>query len=329
MSRVDAVWKAVIPFVAALGVLIAGEAIFRIVETRLSGNIDHMIHAPAILHQFASGSDGGHSEKILVMGNSLTHNGVDTELLKSEWSAARGGDVEVFRYTPDGTFSWDWYCMTSILRQMENPEIDHVVLGFAWHLLADQRQPEPSRLGGYLCPTSEISALYRFGMRDSAELGEFLMAKGFHLYASRDAVRHGILSRLVPDYEEVTQELLGTTGRDAGKESTEHSGQVLTYRIFRKLIENLKVSGARITLVAMPETNPYTVDPEVLFLANDLGVEFLDYRLLPNITPDSFKDPIHLNRDGAGILTRKLSSDLFSAVHAGPAMSFEGKHALQ
>jgi hypothetical protein len=271
----------------------------RLTGSRLSGNLAHVEAIPEII------AEAGRPERrtMLVLGNSLTNNGVAPDVVN-----ARLSDMTVAKVTPDATGLWDWQCLLDHqLIERQNLQFDTVVIGFAWHLLSDQSRVDASRLGSLYCDLSDLGRARDIGLRNSGDIGEFVAAKLLRSYALRDTLRNRFFQIAVPHYIQFTQ---ATNSARAG--ATEQPAQSVqyTYETFSGLLSRLKSKGTRVIAVAMPVREAYDLDPTLRALADRGMLELIDLRKLPGIESQHYLDGIHLNTTGQQILSRALAEDL-------------------
>lgn len=284
---------------ALLGALLSLDGALRIFGHYLSGNLAHIRSIPAIVAAQTAPANPG--ESVLVLGNSLTNNGVD---------AARLGELiaisRIAKVTPDATSFWDWQCVLD--NQVIEPAAQYpfVVLGFAWHQLSDNSQAYPSRLGAFFCRLSDLRRPGAIGLRNSGDIGEFITAKLFRTYAIRDTLRNRALAALIPDYQQFTQEGNARAGETGGGLPAER----YTYASLESLAARLRENGSRLVVVAMPVRESYALDPGLTALADAGSIHLFDYRTLTGVGPGSFEDSMHLTRGGQRVLTAQLAADL-------------------
>lgn len=273
----------------------------RLTDSRLSGNLAHVEAIPDIV------SEAGDPQRrsLLVLGNSLTNNGVAPNVV-----TARLSNLAVAKVTPDATDLWDWQCLLDHqVIEPQNVQFDTVVIGFAWHLLSDQARVDASRLGSLYCELGDLGRAGGVGLRNSGDIGEFLTAKLLRSYALRDTLRNRFFQISVPHYIEFTQVNNAARGGGATEKPTAQSAQY-TYETFLGLVTRLKSEGTRVIAVAMPVRQAYDLDPELRALTERGAFELIDLRQLPGIEPEHYLDGIHLNTTGQQILSRALAEDL-------------------
>ncbi|MET0533088.1 MAG: hypothetical protein ABW171_02595 [Steroidobacter sp.] len=289
---------------ALLALLALVDIGLRLTDSRLSGNLAHVEEIPEIV-----GAAGQPDRKaLLVLGNSLTNNGVAPEVV-----SARLPNVSLAKITPDATGLWDWQCLLDHqVVERSDVQFDTLVLGFAWHLLSDQSRVDASRLGALYCQMGDLGRASHIGLHNSGDIGEFLAAKVLRTYALRDTLRNRLFQVGVPSYIEFTQT---TNAAGAGAGAAEKSAQATeavkyTYETFTALLNRLKSKGTRVIVVAMPVRQDYELDSQLISLHDRGALEVVDLRKLPGIGPTHYLDGMHLNPTGQQILSRALADHL-------------------
>lgn len=275
----------------------------RLTDARLSGNIAHVEEIPQLL------ADAGRPEQqsLLLLGNSLTNNGVSRQIVTEALPS-----LALAKVTPDATGLWSWQCLLDH-QVIERPDVqfDTVVIGFAWNLLSDQTRSNASRLGGLYCNWSDLTRVHGIGLKNSGDIGEFITAKVLRTYALRDTLRNRFFQYAIPYYIEFTQANNNAGAPGAGDPSAELRQQPThTYRTFTGLVERLKAKGTRVIVVAMPIKQPYELDPHLRELADRRVIEMIDLRATQGIEAAHYLDGIHLNAAGQQILSRALAEEL-------------------
>jgi len=283
-----------------LACLIAADCALRLVDARLSGNIAHIESIPALVSSVATSEE----RSMLIVGNSLTNNGVDEKLLTEHLS-----NISLAKVTPDGTGLWDWRCLLEreVVRR-HDVHVDVVVIGFAWHLLSDQTRANASRLGALYCALEDLARPRSIGLRSFGDMGEFVLARVSRIYALRDVLRNRLLPLLIPHYEMYTQQ---ANEARAGRAQQEDA-PVYTYEHFRSFLSGLQQKGTRLILVAMPVQADYELDPELLELVASGAIGLIDLRDLEGLDPSMYLDAMHLNARGQQLLSEQLAVQLAS-----------------
>jgi hypothetical protein len=291
-------------FIAIAVILMLLEFAIRIFENDLSGNLNHINEIPEIVQQYKQDQ----RPKILFLGNSLINEAVDVDQLSNKLS----GRYLVDKITPDATSLWDWNMIMKNRVFASGADIDYLVIGFAWGLLADEYRPNPSRLGGYFTGLADSVLLYDYGMRSFAQYSEFLLGWMSKLFVNREAVRNKVLVNLIPHYEQYVR-----AQNQAGKpDKTDQAEQNVNadtsdYKILYSLLERLEKDGTKLIVIAMPVEEGYAISPELTALLKRHTHDYLDYRDFLAGTERVYKDGVHLNEKGRGIFTASLNR-LFS-----------------
>lgn len=283
------------------------ELVLRTIDDRLSGNVEHVNKIPDLANAYYQSDH----TSLLFLGNSLTNNGIDLTQAR-EMLSEKGMRMSVInKIVPDATAIWAWSCI------MENQFLDRgfapgtVVLGFGWNQLSDQSQILPTPLGAFYCNTADLKTINEQRTLTSAEIGEFFTARLIRTYAHREAIRNRVLSQLIANYESITQ----ANNRRMRRMSESSDDQVLSYSVLANLIDQLENRASRLVVMAMPvRDGDFEIDHALKNLLSSKGVELLDYRNLDEIGYELFLDDMHLNNQGANILTSRLVSDLTKIV---------------
>ncbi|MEQ8206765.1 MAG: hypothetical protein RIA65_11355 [Woeseia sp.] len=295
--------------VAVLATILFSDVVLRAVEDRLSGNIAHINEIDELAAEYKANDP----ESVLFMGNSLTNNGVNAEIARELLNGNGHAVTTMNKIVPDATTIWSWACITD--NQFLDREVlpATVVLGFGWNQLSDQSRILPTRLGAFFCSTGDLLNIREHKTLTSAEIGEFLTARTLRTYAHRETVRNRVLSLLVPHYQQMTQE----NNRRLRNAEDSAGPQAFSYSVLQELITDLSNKGTQLIIMAMPVRDlPYEIDDSLARLLRDEQVPLLDYRHLDGIVEASFLDDMHLDPDGATVLTTRMANDLVKLISA-------------
>lgn len=286
--------------VALFATFVLLDIVLRATHDRLSGNLAHVREIPGIISELGArgASDQGASGATLLLGNSLTNNGVDASVLAQP----------VGKVTPDGTSFWDWQCILDE-QVVSHPErkISRVVMGTAWHLASDETRADPSRLSSQFCSLGDIARPASLGITTPGDIGEFIAARASRIYALRDTLRNRGLDKFIPHYKRFASEQNAAGRTDQEAPAAEHH---VPYEGLKAMARKLKGRGTSLVMVLMPIRKPYEVDPALAQLAKDGDIRLIDYRGLPGIEPRHFLDDMHLGPEGRTVLTAQLARDL-------------------
>ncbi|MES9859548.1 MAG: hypothetical protein ABW157_02930 [Candidatus Thiodiazotropha sp. LLP2] len=279
------------------------ETVIRIFENNLSGNLNHINEIPEIVDQYTKDQ----RPKVLFLGNSLINEAVDVNQLSKSLS----DQYLVNKITPDATSLWDWNMILKNQVLATEAKLDYLVIGFAWGLLSDQYNPNPSRLGGYFSELSDVVMLNKYGMNSFAAFSEFIFGSMSKLFVNREAVRNKVLINIVPHYELFVR-AQNQAGRpddtDLVKPKHEIEDQ---YKIFNSLLDRLDEDGVKLIVISMPIEDDYFVASELVDLLDTRTHKYIDYRKYFRGTESVYKDGVHLNDKGRGLFTAELKQ-LFS-----------------
>jgi hypothetical protein len=280
----------------------ATEILLRSAESKLSGNIAHVLEITEQSERFEQTDEPG----LLFLGNSLSNNGIDATVLGSGLDAQGINFPIIEKIVPDATTIWSWSCiLRNRIYTLENKP-DTIFMGFAWNQLADQSRLLPTQLGGFFCSYSDLMHISEQTTMSSGQIGEFLTASTFRLFTHREAIRNKVLGILIPHYFDATQMINRRLRTSNGTENR----QILTYNELNLVIDQLQSLDKDIVLIALPVRNTlYEIDPELLTTVENKEITLLDYRNLDLKTDEHYLDEMHLNRDGSAILTQRLVDD--------------------
>jgi hypothetical protein len=286
-------------FTIALTVMLL-EITIRILENDLSGNRNHINDIPNIVDQFSKDQ----RPSILFLGNSLINESVDVNQL----SASLNNSFHLNKITPDGTSIWDWSMITKNQLSDSNPELDYLVIGFAWGLLNDDYQPNPSRLGGYFAKLSDLSLLMKYGMDEFAQISEFFLGWTSKLFVNREAVRNKVLASLIPHYEQFVRAQNQAGAPDDTAQVAPHRAPKTDYKMLNRLIDQLDKDGVKLIAIAMPIEAGYEVSEDLSQLLKKRAYLYMDYRNLFQAESGMYKDGFHLNEKGREAFTNSLTT---------------------
>ncbi len=135
-------------------------------------------------------------------------------------------------------------------------------------------------------------------------VGEFVVAKIVRPFAHREAIRNRLLSYVVPNYMEITQDI--NRARDFTGSSLGRS-----YDLLDDLIARVSEADTQIIFVALPvKGDSYELDPQLIRRIDSGNSILLDYRRIEGISDASYIDQMHLGAGGAALVTTKIAQDI-------------------
>lgn len=300
--------------ISILCILLFIESGMRLVEKHLSGSVEHILSIPEIINQIDNNQA---DENIIFLGNSLTNNAIDTNIVENQLNNNSNFTLQTSKITPDATALSDWYCIYKNQIQSLSSPPEYLIIGFAWAQLSDQYPVNPARLGGFFCTLNDLKNLEETGLSHHQQALRFLAGATSHVYVNREAIRNRILDILIPDYQTITQNL-NQVDNARQSDSTKNVSNY-TYNVFERLIHSIQAKGTQVILVSMPVIGDYTLDKEIHTVAGKLNIKLLDMRKIETITPDMFKDSIHLNQHGQNLFSKAISQHISKLRHTGSA----------
>lgn len=292
----------------ALVVVICLDLAVRVTEARLSGDVASKERFGVLMQQTTSTSD---KPLFVAVGSSLVDRGFDVDVL-SDAVAAPTVSAVVVKLAPDNSTIWDWTCVVEQHVLNREPAAQLVVIGFAWDQLSDRAPLILRRNFNNLCPPSKLGEFSTYSSNVHIEtwlnMAAVITSK---LYTHREPIRDRIFSRLIPNFQEVSQQIneRNNAREAAAKMGIDHSYASGGYGAARALLRQLGERGTRVVLVAMPVQETYQIDREICEILGNQH-EFLDMRSSVPADPALYRDPIHLNEAGARRFSTVLASQL-------------------
>jgi len=299
---IGAEWKVLM--VVAVG-LAVGELGMRAIETRLSIDVDHLKNFPAIAQ--ALREDAAPDElRVLFLGNSLTRLGVDQDVFKQS-AEVDGRKIHTAKMNPDNTALAEWYYAFGNFFADPQRAPDVLIVGFEGGHLRDHPSRHPARLAHYYCDANDWQDLRQFDLHGFEDAAGYWLARWSAMYSNRDRVERRLLDELIPGYRDGMQIV---NQRQSAEADQQTAIQRPTYHRLREFIARAREHGVRVILAAMPIADRYELDPELLDVVDETGIELVDCRDVPGIRPEMFPDGIHMTPEAAERYSRYLASVL-------------------
>ena len=254
---------------------------------------------------------------IAFIGNSLTERGIDAQLFAETLNLSGVGPVAADVFSADASKINVWhYLLTHYFwKPGHNPDL--FIVSFYENNLADKNPLEIGRFAQFFVDTDDWSEVFTHDLTDAGERFEFLLSSGWATYAARERLKERGLSLLVPHYQELTvqaNELL----RQQALKTQSQAEKTITHELLKRFVARAREHHSKILFVAFPTIipgrerpyQPYELDPEMLRVIRDAGMEFADLRQVPELTPDLYADDIHFNEKGRLVYSRYLATAL-------------------
>jgi len=292
-------------------VLAGCELGLRMVEKRVSVDA----RTPAISKRLASAE----GQRVLVLGNSLVRDNVNTDVLDEELRAQGAGPIHIERVYLLNTVINDWYYAFKHHFIDTGRAPDVLVLCFATSHLEDYpiRRTVVAR---YNSNARDLPEIFSNDVKDFDGRADFLLSSWSASFAYRTNVQRRILNSFVPNYlETVTRINEGLKGEvvSPSDEAGNQPVHIPNYDRFGKFLRMAASKGVRVILVAVPTESPYAIDPVIRSTLEAAGGSLIDTRTVDGLSKDSYEDELHLTVDGATLYSRFLAHQLAGYFKAG------------
>lgn len=290
----------VLLFVAAVVLLCEGA--LRASAGRLSADVKHIRQIPALAAQMAR----ARGERVLLLGNSLTREGVKIAHVRSALECGDGRPVFCEIAYPDDTAVLDWYYLFRHYFSGRSAP-DYLVLGYVKDHLADSETVHADRIAAYFGGWSNASEMLSTDLHTLNGRMDYLLSSALRVFSERERVRLRVLSIVAPDILQAAQRLNEAERMRVG---ADEAGKRPTYTRLERLLELCARRKVRAVFVAMPQPTPSYVDPELPVVLARHGGQFLDMRYTPGLTKEDYADGFHMNPRGAAIYSQALGRKL-------------------
>ena len=267
-------------------------------------------HDTLNIRSLARAADAMHAHggyKVLVLGNSLAHDGVRADGVRAGLEKAGRSDPAVFLATPSGSTAmhWDYALQRYFLRPGLVP--DEVFLcGHPWHF-TDQPD-ETARLRAFYVADADFERALG-DMRGWDEKAGFVLARASALWGVNTGLKVRLLDLVIPHYEEMETQLQRMRWDYAAS-----SAAVTSCTHLVSVLDELHARHIRAHLVAMPTIRqPAQVSAAVLQTGAAHGAEVIDLTTMAGLDAGCYTDGFHLNDKGAALFSQQLAL----AVEAG------------
>lgn len=257
--------------------------------------------------------------RIAFIGNSLTGEGIDPKLLSKSLEEAGAGPVTADLFTADASKINVWHYLANHYFWKHDRHPDLIVVPFYETNLIDGHPLEMGRFAQFFVETADWPEVFAHDVTSAADRLEFLLSSGWATFAARDRIKERVLSLLVPHYQQLVAQTHAAQHVKPAPGTASSSEKPATHQMLQRFLARASEHHTRVVFVAFPTIvpgrerpyQPYELNPETLRLIGDAGMEFLDLRQVPELTPDMYADDIHLNAVGRPIFSRKLAQELW------------------
>jgi len=278
-----------------LGCLLLAEMVSRFMVTRIS-RIENRI---ATEYREALAPALGAKPYALFLGNSLMEAAVDFPVVRS----ALAGQVEARRFILEQTAFYDWYFgMERLFAEGARPQRVYL-------MLSEDQIATAAYRGDYsalrMTRTADLPELVHNLDMNPTEAVSACVAHFSWFYGQRKELRSFVLQRMIPDLGVLTTRVLPPSVPPPPKGAFLANGAA---RI-GQLREICRRNGAELYLIAPPFPGGIG-DDNLPLAAADARVPCIIAFQASECSPEMFRDPIHMNGNGAKWFTRNLTEKL-------------------
>ena len=245
-------------------------------------------------------------QRVLVLGNSLVRDNVNTDILEAEMKEQGGGPIHIERIYLMNTIINDWYY--AFKHHFVDPGRlpDVLVVCFSNNHLQDS-SIQRSLVARYHSSARDLPQIFSEDVRDFDGRIEFLLSGYLASFTHRTGVERRVLDLTIPHYRESALRINRALTAAANKRRGDFQP---TYRRLEDLIRLPESHGVRVIVVAVPVESPYPIDPQIMSTLETAGVTFIDSRLVEGLSKESYVDGMHMTSDGAALYSRFLARQL-------------------
>lgn len=291
--------KVILMLVLTLGLLEGGARLF---EKHLSKDVNHIRSLPAVAAELkAAPAD---CLKVLIIGNSLSRDGIDQPLLKEGLKKLTGREIELAAMYPDGSNINQWFYGYRRYFEQTGAIPDVILLGTGRPHLLDS-PAEPDRLAAFYTSLQDLPFLLGHQAADIESTSKALLARSSMLFAHRGRVQPLVFYNLVPGYTETTEILSTQRPSEASQASSSQVPQE-TCKLFDALMADIQAYPIRSFVVTIPMTQTYTLPECIQATSRSRQTPVIHDGSAMNLDLSHFPDGYHLDKTGAAEFTTVL-----------------------
>ena len=245
---------------------------------------------------------------ILFIGNSLTRQAIDENVVKQNVENSCTEPVYVGKMIEDGTVITDWIYIYKhyFYNTAKRPEL--VIINFRRDELKDQPANQIENYAAYYCNLAEIPS---FVFNKNYKLNEkvnFMLSYFLRLFTNRNRLRLRLFDAFVPYYEETTK-FLNNNLNATFVDRVDRFGSYFTLESF---IYEAKKNNTHMMFFAIPTKKNRKYDPHLKYIIEANGMKFIDERRNLNMVDEMFLDNAHMNNNGAEYYSNYVSDKIIS-----------------
>ena len=245
----------------------------------------------------------GRPTQVLIVGNSLLGQSVTMPDL----ATGIGPAIEPHRLLVEQTAYLDWYYgVRRLTFEGARPDVFLVVMSFDQWTGNRFRGAYSSRWLLRLSDVPKVAAQLGLGATDTSGL---LLSNLSAFYGLREELRKLVVSKLVPDLQNVTSRLVA--GAAAERTLPADGGVAIAAARLMALRQHVETVGARLLLVIppTPAPDPRGLEARIQSAATQSGVTVL-VPVEHTLGREFYSDGFHLNEQGEALFTRRLAAAL-------------------
>jgi len=290
--------------------LLLGEIGMRCIQDRLSVDVGHLQSFRQKANELTTAPQ---HPRILFLGNSMTRYGISTETFTKEFTARTGLQPATMKMNPDNTALADWFYAyrNYFFEPAQAPDV--LVLGFEGGHLRDKPTAHPGRLAQYYCDANDWPELCRYDLKTFEDRAAYLVCTTSAMCSNRDRLQRRFLDTVIPGYRDGSQDL-----NVRQKTLAERKLPAPTYHRLREFLQMTRVQNVTVILASMPIATPYELDPELIHVLREEGIQLVDCQHIPGIVSQMFPDGVHMTGDASQIYSHYLADILAQKIGSSP-----------
>lgn len=262
-----------------------------------------------ISHQNTFKQNIANKHDIIILGNSLTREGIKKDLLEKKLIESDELNEKNIGYLyPDDVSIPEWYYIVKYLLNNNENNPNEIYINFASNQLISRKLEfeEIQRISSWVS-FSELSDVIKNEQLTLSQIIDLYFSKVFKVYRYRERIAKRVLN-IVPNYRSTIRKLNKTIFTQRDYNDTHASNIHLN-----ELVHLADSQNVTITFCAMPLPYMYQTQKETLSIINDSHLSRLaNFQDDNTFTENDFSDGYHLNTIGARKLTNRFSNLMIS-----------------
>ena len=250
--------------------------------------------------------------RIAVVGNSITHEDIDTAILARALESPTHPRVRVGIFHADHSFVNAWqYILTRFFWRPGN-DLDLVLIPFWGENLRDGNGIEVARLAYFFTTFADWPEVLSADLDTGSARADFIVSSFWATFAVRERMREFVFTRFVPGYRSYTvhENAMLIDHFMRTEPPRVHPGSKLHALV--RLLDTARRHGTRLCFVAVPTLQHRWSGShaDLVALIEGAGMSYVDLRDMPGIDDGSFKDEVHMTKPAREYFSRRLGAVL-------------------